>query len=112
MYVFRDNIFYLNAYWVSFVIMLNERCSLYSEELGSILELNRILINRSKDANSEGLVELPGTSAEIWNCSFHKEKRLLQGWEAFALTSLALFQAEVWEQMDDINTLRWLLNAE
>lgn len=62
MYVFRDNIFYLNAYWVSFVIMLNERCSLYSGELGSTLELNRILINRSKDANSEGLVELPGTS--------------------------------------------------
>lgn len=85
--------------------MLNKHFSLSSRELGNITELNQILINRSKDANSEDLIELPDTSAEIWNHSFHKEKRLLQGWEAFALTSLTLFQAEVWEQMDDINAL-------
>lgn len=38
--------------------------------------------------------------------TLQKEERLmLEGWEAFVSTSLALFQAEVWEQMDDINTL-------
>lgn len=106
MSVFDDDNFYLNAIWMSFVIIIYKNFSLCSREMGSIMWLNQLIIDRSKDGNSEDWVELPGASAEIWSHSFQKEERLmLEGWEAFVSTSLALFQAEVWEQMDDINTL-------
>lgn len=86
-FIFHGNSFYFNTCLVSVVTMLYKNFYLSSRELESILWLSQLIIDRSKDANSEDWVELPGISAEIWNRSFHKEKRLtLEGWEAFALT--------------------------
>lgn len=73
MLVFHDNSFYLNTCWVSFVVMLYKNYRLSSRELGSITYLDQLIIDRSKDTNSEDRAELPGTSAEMWIHSFHKE---------------------------------------